>query len=304
MSDVALAEFSWILRTISGPMELPRAEYLLKHIHVIPTEHFVYVELDPIFSTEEESATQRKERRRNDEKAQRREYQSQQEAQRRAALEAAEGAFGPTVAAMLYAGTSIPKGMNRTSVLALEAAARAAAEAKRLRDAEASPDGSTTSAALASAAAADHDAEATVVSSAADEANEVGVNVNVEGGEAAEEEVEQPSLFSRLPSHVLRLECTGKIKARHKAVFGIGDALRATTATANEQFLKAALEQNIALDTAVHHSRALVGKKVAAGLRAAAAAEAEALALVAAGGEIAASATGAAAGDGPAVVWK
>lgn len=46
VSDVAFAEFDWIVRTIASPAERQRARFLLSFIHIIPTKELVHVSLD------------------------------------------------------------------------------------------------------------------------------------------------------------------------------------------------------------------------------------------------------------------
>lgn len=250
MSEVAMTEFSWILRTISGPMELPRAERLLRFFHVIPTDKFVHVPTDPIFVAEAETASQRKERRRNEEKMQRRKYAEQCEESK------------------LHQPQHVPKGLNRQCLIALDAAVKAgvpdASSTKPTSPTSATPtDGCSTDFPVGTVSATRSNLQ-----SATPPPEDIVTSSPISPTTASAPTANSPSftLFDYLPTHANQLECTGKIKARHKAVFGLGDAIGAITLTANEQFVQAAGEQYVSLNVLLHCSRALIGKKVASGL--------------------------------------
>lgn len=77
-----------------------------------------------------------------------------------------------------------------------------------------------------------------------------------------------PSPSSSPSSSVLRsmdavfhLENTGKLADRHKAVFGLGNAVHAISISANKQFTQAARDQGIEVCVCHHPSRALTERK-------------------------------------------
>jgi hypothetical protein len=60
---------------------------------------------------------------------------------------------------------------------------------------------------------------------------------------------------------VLSLKVSNKIQDRHRAVFGLADALHGVTISGNRTFVQAAQEQGVALLVAFHPSRALTERK-------------------------------------------
>lgn len=54
-----------------------------------------------------------------------------------------------------------------------------------------------------------------------------------------------------------RLEPCGRIKQRGLATFGTGEALEAVTVTANQSFVRSALNQGVSFAVFLHESRAL-----------------------------------------------
>lgn len=67
-------------------------------------------------------------------------------------------------------------------------------------------------------------------------------------------------MLPNMPSvRVMALDETGKVKERHKIVFGTGDSWHAPTLTANGSFVRAARNTGMALAAIEHRPRALTG---------------------------------------------
>lgn len=63
----------------------------------------------------------------------------------------------------------------------------------------------------------------------------------------------------RPSNRVMSLPLSGRIKRRHKIVFGTGDFLNALTLTANMAFVRAARDKGMPIATLEHRPRALTG---------------------------------------------
>ena len=65
-----------------------------------------------------------------------------------------------------------------------------------------------------------------------------------------------------ISDRIKKLELSGQIKARSIAIFGTGDALKVSTVSANEGFVRAAQGQGVHLAVLIHESRALTESKM------------------------------------------
>ncbi|KAG6556668.1 hypothetical protein Mapa_001609 [Marchantia paleacea] len=94
--------------------------------------------------------------------------------------------------------------------------------------------------------------------------NEFNSIVSLVGGpkekDRAKKLVQRLRVVQDAPSaRVMALPLTGKIKSRHKVVFGTGDLLNVPTLTANMAFVRAARQKGMAIEIVEHRPRALTG---------------------------------------------
>ncbi|BFI32499.1 hypothetical protein MPTK2_4g06450 [Marchantia polymorpha subsp. ruderalis] len=94
--------------------------------------------------------------------------------------------------------------------------------------------------------------------------NEFNSIVSLVGGpkekDRAEKLIQRLRVVPDAPSaRVMALPLTGKIKTRHKVVFGTGDLLNVPTLTANMAFVRAARQKGMAIEIVEHRPRALTG---------------------------------------------